>query len=126
MLYHGPVRVPSDARPGKAIVRVDFSKGCSHRAIPTDIVVELVEAKAQSRNTDPASFEAITVFHPDGKTEEKLDFFMYGWFDYMEGKTTPQLSLCVSIMWKGRWFGCWGDESGPCPWGRRPQDAPVL
>jgi hypothetical protein len=44
MLYHGPVRVPAEARPGKAIVRVEFPAGSSYRSIPTDIDVELVTA----------------------------------------------------------------------------------
>jgi hypothetical protein len=44
MLYYGPVRVPADARPGKAIVRVEFPKGSSYRSIATDIAVELVES----------------------------------------------------------------------------------
>jgi hypothetical protein len=44
MLYHGPVRVPADARPGKALVRVEFPAGSSYRSLPTDIEVELVGA----------------------------------------------------------------------------------
>ena len=43
MLYHGPVRVPAEARPCKAIVRVEFPKGSSYRSVPTDIDVELVK-----------------------------------------------------------------------------------
>jgi hypothetical protein len=42
MLYHGPVRVPANARPGKAIVRVEFPKGSSFRSLATDIDVELI------------------------------------------------------------------------------------
>jgi hypothetical protein len=41
MLYHGPVRVPADARPGKAVVRVEFPEGSKYQSLPTDIVVEL-------------------------------------------------------------------------------------
>jgi len=44
MLYHGPVRVPAEARPGKAIVRVEFPEGSSYRSIATDIEVELVKS----------------------------------------------------------------------------------
>jgi hypothetical protein len=44
MLYHGPVRVPAEARPGKAIVRVEFPEGSSHRSVATDIEVELVKS----------------------------------------------------------------------------------
>jgi hypothetical protein len=44
MLYHGPVRVPADASPGKAIVRVDLPEGSSYRSIATDIEVELFES----------------------------------------------------------------------------------
>ena len=40
MLYHGPVRVPAAARPGKAIVRVEFPEGSSYRSIATDIEVD--------------------------------------------------------------------------------------
>jgi hypothetical protein len=42
MLYHGPVRVPADARPGKAVVRVEFPEGSKYPSLPTDITVELV------------------------------------------------------------------------------------
>lgn len=42
MLQHGPVRVPSDARPGKAIVRVAFSRESKYQSLPTDIDVELI------------------------------------------------------------------------------------
>jgi hypothetical protein len=45
MLYHGPVRVPADARPGKAIVRVEFPKDSKYRSLPTDIAVELIKSK---------------------------------------------------------------------------------
>ena len=44
MLYHGPVRVPADARPGKAIVRVEFPEGATYQSIATDIAVELVHS----------------------------------------------------------------------------------
>jgi hypothetical protein len=44
MLYHGPVRVPADARPGKAIVRVDLPEGSRYRSLATDIEVELVNS----------------------------------------------------------------------------------
>lgn len=44
MLYHGPVRVPENARPGTAIVRVRLSKDSKFKSIPTDIKIELVAA----------------------------------------------------------------------------------
>ena len=44
MLYHGPVRVPEDARPGKAIVRVQLAKTTTFQSLETDIEVNLVEA----------------------------------------------------------------------------------
>jgi hypothetical protein len=44
MLYYGPVRVPAEARPGKAIVRVVFPEGSSYRSLATDIEVELVKS----------------------------------------------------------------------------------
>ncbi len=44
MLYHGPVRVPASARPGKAIVRVEFPEGSTYKSIATDIEVQLVHA----------------------------------------------------------------------------------
>jgi hypothetical protein len=79
----------------------------------------------EKRNTDPCSFKPVTIRTPDGKAEE-LEFALYGWFDHAAGKDTPQVSPSVSVTWKGRWFGSWGDETGPCVWGRKPQDAPVL
>ncbi len=45
MLYHGPVRVPAEARPGKAIVRVELPKESKYRSLATDISVELVKEK---------------------------------------------------------------------------------
>jgi hypothetical protein len=45
MLHHGPVRVPAAARPGKAIVRVEFPEGSTYESIATDIEVELVNSK---------------------------------------------------------------------------------
>ena len=42
MLYHGPVRVPAKARPGKAIVHVEFPEGSTYQSIATDIEVVLV------------------------------------------------------------------------------------
>jgi hypothetical protein len=45
MLYHGPVRVPAQARPGKAIVRAEFPMGSAYHSLATDIEVELVGAK---------------------------------------------------------------------------------
>ncbi len=44
MLYHGPVRVPALARPGKAIVRGEFPEGSTYQSTPTDIEVELVKS----------------------------------------------------------------------------------
>lgn len=41
MLYHGPVRVPDDARPGQAILRVRSTEESAFESIPTDIVVQL-------------------------------------------------------------------------------------
>ncbi len=43
MLYYGPVRVPADARPGKAIVRVEFPEGSTFRSSATGIEVDLVK-----------------------------------------------------------------------------------
>ncbi len=47
MLYHGPVRVPAEARRGKAIVRVELADGSKFRSLPTDIEVELVNEKRE-------------------------------------------------------------------------------
>jgi hypothetical protein len=77
-------------------------------------------------NTDPCSFKPIKILHPDGKTEEELSFALYGWFDYKAGKRTDRVQPSVSVGWNGRWFGSWGDETGPCVWGKRPADAPIL
>jgi hypothetical protein len=43
MLHHGPVRVPADAQPGKATVRVELPEGSKYRSAPTDIEVDLVK-----------------------------------------------------------------------------------
>ena len=44
MLHHGPVRAPAEARPGKAIVRVEFPEGSAYQSVATDIEVELVRS----------------------------------------------------------------------------------
>lgn len=80
----------------------------------------------EATDTDPASFKPVSILRPDGKTEEELTFALFGWFDYRKGKHTPQFSPSVSVWWDGRWFGSWGDETGPCVWGAGPKDAPVL
>lgn len=41
MLYHGPVRVPEDAKKGKAVVRVELPPGSRYRSFPTDIPVTI-------------------------------------------------------------------------------------
>jgi hypothetical protein len=47
MLYHGPVRVPAEARLGKAVVRVELAKESQLQSLPTDIEVELVKEKKE-------------------------------------------------------------------------------
>jgi hypothetical protein len=47
MLHHGPVRVPADAQPGKAFLRVELPRGSKYASAATDIPVELVRAKAR-------------------------------------------------------------------------------
>ena len=47
MLYHGPVRVPAGAKPGKAVVRVELPAGSKYASVATDIPVELIEGKVE-------------------------------------------------------------------------------
>jgi hypothetical protein len=47
MLHHGPVRVPDDAQPGKAIVRVELPAGSKYKSAATDIAVELVSRETK-------------------------------------------------------------------------------
>jgi hypothetical protein len=82
--------------------------------------------RAMGTNTEVIEFEPMTIFRPDGKTEEKLTFVLYGWFDYRAGKYTSKVNPAVHVQWKGRSFGSWGDVTGPCVWGTSPQNAPVL
>jgi len=42
VLCHGPVRVPGDAAPGKAILRFELPKESHYTSVPTDLPVELV------------------------------------------------------------------------------------
>jgi hypothetical protein len=44
MLYHGPVRAPAEACPGKAIIHVEFPEGSTYQSIATDVDVELVNS----------------------------------------------------------------------------------
>src|SRR5581483_12319214 len=82
--------------------------------------------KPLATDSDIVTFQPITFFGPDGKSEEKLNFTMFGWRDYRAGKNTPQVNPYVEVSWRGRTFGAWGDESGPAVWGAKPQEAPVL
>jgi len=41
MLVHGPVRVPDNARPGDAIVRVELPTTSKFKSRPTDIPVTI-------------------------------------------------------------------------------------
>jgi len=81
---------------------------------------------ARAEDTDPASFKPVTLLLPDGTTKETLDFALYGWFDHRQGKATERVQPTVHVWWKGRWYGSWGDETGPCVWGAGPEHAPVL
>jgi hypothetical protein len=45
MLHHGPVRVPADAKAGRAVVRIELPAESKYTSTPTDIAVELVEAR---------------------------------------------------------------------------------
>jgi hypothetical protein len=47
MLYHGPVRVPAEARVGKAVIRVQLAKESKFQSLATDIEVELVKERQQ-------------------------------------------------------------------------------
>ena len=38
---HGPVRVPEDAKPGEAIMRVELPESSKFKSFATDLVVEL-------------------------------------------------------------------------------------
>jgi hypothetical protein len=82
--------------------------------------------RPERRDRDPCSFAPVVILGPDGKTEEQLKFALYGWFDYSAGKDTSRVFPSLNVSWRDRWFGSWGDETGPCVWGLSPQDAPVL
>lgn len=47
MLYHGPVGVPADARPGAATITVELPKDSGYTSIPTDIPVKLVATREE-------------------------------------------------------------------------------
>lgn len=47
MLCHGPVRVPDDANPGKATLRLELPKDSAFASIPTDLPVELTLRKGE-------------------------------------------------------------------------------
>jgi hypothetical protein len=42
VLCHGPVRVPSDAAEGKAVIRFELPKDSGYISVPTDLSVELI------------------------------------------------------------------------------------
>jgi hypothetical protein len=41
MLYHGPVRVPKDAKPGPAIMRVRLPESSEYESFTTEIPVTI-------------------------------------------------------------------------------------
>jgi len=41
MLAHGPVRVPADAKPGKAIMRLEMPASSKFASVPTELAVEI-------------------------------------------------------------------------------------
>lgn len=41
MLYAGPVRVPDDAKPGAAVMRVSLPDSSRHDSFPTDLPVTI-------------------------------------------------------------------------------------
>lgn len=84
------------------------------------------ESTVPAESADPCGFKPITIVGADGKTEETLRFSLSPWFDYRDGKDPPRLFPIEHVSWKGREFGSWGDETGPCIWGRTPRDAPIL
>jgi hypothetical protein len=47
VLYHGPVRVPDDARAGTAILRFTLPDSSGQTSSPTDIEVKLVAPDAR-------------------------------------------------------------------------------
>ncbi len=49
MLHHGPVRVPDDATPGKAVIRVELPEGSKYQSAATDIAVELVRPEDKKK-----------------------------------------------------------------------------
>src|SRR5262245_54559535 len=80
----------------------------------------------ESTNTDPCSFKPIKILAPDGQTEGELTFALFRWFDYREGRTGAGIRPSGGVWLKGRYFGSWGDETGPCVWGNKPAEAPIL
>jgi hypothetical protein len=82
--------------------------------------------KTVSRIRDTDRFEPITINGPDGKSEGKLELVVYGCLDHQGSQEMPEGRPAVFITWKGRSFGCRGDETGFCVWSAKPVDAPVL
>lgn len=41
MLYHGPVRVPKDAKPGPAVMRVRLPESSAYESFTTEIPVTI-------------------------------------------------------------------------------------
>jgi hypothetical protein len=80
--------------------------------------------KVKTPNQDPASFEEIELPGPDGK-KEKLRFALYGWFNHKKGKDEG-VEPSVTVSWRGRWYGAWGDGDSALRFAARPHDAPIL
>jgi hypothetical protein len=76
-------------------------------------------------NRSPASFEDVEILGGEGTDKHVLHVFLYGWFEYREGKEDA-LEPALSVSWEGRKYGAWGDEESPLKFSRRPEDAPIL
>lgn len=88
---------------------------------------DLTEAGEQlsvkTPNQDPAAFEE-TELSADG-VNRKLDVYVYGWFDYRQGKR-DRLEPSVTVTHEGKSYGAWGDGDSGVVWADKLQDAPIL
>jgi len=84
------------------------------------------QLKVATPNQDPASFEAIEVLGPDGKSKHKLEVSVYKWLQKKGGEQV-ELEPAVTISWKDNYhFVAWGDEKSPLPFSVRREDAPIV
>ena len=81
---------------------------------------ERIELK--NKNHEPSGLDEVALAMADG---EKLSVWVWGWFDFQNGKKNT-LEPSLSVKWKGRTYGAWGDQNSGVIFAGRPENVPIF